>query len=119
MSRDNYLIALLILATVAILYFAYPFETNFITQERSLGTVLKVSNCDSGRHRLNCDIQTNTHQWNTDLTDWPGDIIQAGDVLSIRTDVGKNRRNSWFCKNGACRQDTSCLSWMPCWRDKY
>ena len=65
-----------------------PNSAQTVTSMQPLGTVLEVKNCESGKRTLNCAVRTTTHAWNTDVTDWPGDIIQQGDVLALRVDPG-------------------------------
>lgn len=87
-----------------------------VTSMQHLGTVLEVRNCEAGKRALNCAIRTTTHAWDTDVTDWPGDIIQRGDVLAMRVDESGARREQWVCRNGICRAQSVCWSWMPCWK---
>lgn len=85
------------------------------TTMKSLGSVVDVKNCHSGRHSHSCNVLTTTHQWVTDLGNWPGEILQPGDQLALRTDQTGGRIETWMCRNGLCRSVSSCWSWMPCW----
>ena len=100
---------------VAVLYWIQTPSGSVVTTMRPLGKVLEVRSCNSSKHSLNCTVQTTTHRWETDVTNWPGDIIQVGDELGYRLDETKTRRDQWVCKNGMCRAQSSCWSWMPCW----
>ena len=79
-----------LLVGVAVMNFLVlmPNSAQTVTSMQPLGTVLEVKNCESGIRILNCAVRTTTHAWNTDVTDWPGDIIQQGDVLALRVDPG-------------------------------
>ncbi len=80
-----------------------------------LGTVAHVTECRTGKYSLNCRVSTTTHVWETDVTDWPGNIVQRGDRLSTMHRTEDRTRTYWLCKNGTCRQTSTCYSWMPCW----
>ena len=95
-----------------------PNSAQTVTSMQPLGTVLEFKNCESGKRTLNCAVRTTTHAWNTDVTGWPGDIIQQGDVLALRVDDTGSRREQWICRNGTCRSQSLCWSWMPCWTKK-
>lgn len=80
-----------------------------------LGTVAIVTECRTGKYSLNCRVATTTHVWGTDVTDWPGNIVQRGDRLSTMHRTEGKTRSYWLCRNGLCRQKSVCYSWMPCW----
>lgn len=85
------------------------------TTMKSLGTVLQVKDCQGGKHSHSCKVITTSHQWVTDLGNWPGEILQKGDQLAMRTDDWGSKSESWMCRNGFCRAVTLCWRWMPCW----
>lgn len=85
------------------------------TTMKSLGSVLEVKDCSSGKHSHSCNVLTTSHQWVTDLRNWPGEILHPGDRLDMRTDQSGGRRETWMCRNGLCRAISSCWRWMPCW----
>ncbi len=123
--KSNHLIALwvVIVASVALYMLilesrsAKPSNTTAVSSMQPLGTVVDVKDCNVGKRSLNCAVRTSTHAWDTDVTDWPGDIVQAGDKLAIRTDETEWRRETWVCRNGMCRSQSMCLRWMPCWKN--
>lgn len=79
------------------------------------GTVAHVTECRTGKYSLNCKVATATHYWETDVTDWPGNIVQRGDRLSTMHRTEGKTRHYYLCKNGECRSTSVCYSWMPCW----
>jgi hypothetical protein len=79
-----------------------------------LGAVLQVVECRAAKRSLTCTVRTTTHVWRTDVTGWPGDNLQVGDTLSIRTDKHKWGTETWLCKTGTCRAHSVCYWWMPC-----
>lgn len=85
------------------------------TTMKSLGTVLEVKDCQGGKRSHSCQVITTSHQWVTDLGSWPGEILQKGDQLAMRTDESGSKSESWMCRNGICRAVTICWRWMPCW----
>lgn len=102
----------------AVLYWIQVPSASIVTTMRPLGRVLEVRNCNSGKNSLNCTVQTTTHRWQTDVTDWPGDNVQVGDELGYRFDETRTRKEQWVCRNGMCRAQSICWSWMPCWENK-
>ena len=85
------------------------------TTMKPLGSVLDVSACVSGKHSHLCHVRITSHEWQTDLGVWPGEILQRGDLIAMRTDQLGWRKDTWMCRNGVCRSISSCWSWMPCW----
>ena len=85
------------------------------TTMKSLGTVLEVKDCHGRARSRSCKVLTSSHQWDTELRNWPGDTLQVGDQLAMRTDETGSQSESWMCRNGICRAVTICWRWMPCW----
>lgn len=106
-----------VIVASVVLYMLIPSNTTVVSSMQPLGTVVDVKDCNAGKRSLSCAVRTSTHAWNTDVTDWPGDIVQAGDQLAIRTDETEWRRETWVCRNGMCRSQSMCLRWMPCWKN--
>lgn len=108
-------IAWLLLVASCAAFLLFTETTPKQTTMKPLGVVLHVKECHSGKHSHTCSVLTSTHQWVTDLGNWPGEILQTGDQLSMRTDQSRGRRETWLCRNGLCRSLSTCWSWMPCW----
>ena len=108
-------IAWLLLVASFAAFLLFTETTQKQTTMKPLGVVLQVKECHSGKHSHTCSVLTSTHQWDTDLGNWPGEILQTGDQLSMRTDQSRGRRETWLCRNGLCRSLSICWSWMPCW----
>ena len=100
---------------VGFLYWVQVPSLETITSMKPIGQVIEVRDCDASKYELNCFVKTTTHQWRTDVTDWPGNNIQKGDELAYRIDDSGTRREQWVCKNGMCRSQSVCWSWMRCW----
>lgn len=111
------------LAFVVVATFLYWIEMPngpIVSTLRPLGRVLEVKGCNSGKYSLNCTVRTSTHIWVTDITDWPGNVIQIGDELAYRFDETKSAQEQWVCRNGVCRQKSRsyCWNWSPCAKPK-
>jgi len=102
--------------TAAVLYWIQLPNGPKRTTMRPLGSVLEVKGCSSGKRSLQCTVRTSTHVWVTDVTDWPGNIIQVGDELSYRFDATNNAKEQWVCRNGLCRSYSMCWRWESCWK---
>lgn len=119
MQLSRLAIAVLIVICICASLLSYTRLTtpdNIVTTMQPVGTVVDLKDCRTGKNSLRCVIRTTTHVWTSDVTDWPGDMLQRGDVLAMRVDESGTRRDHWVCKNGMCRSQGTCWNWMPCWR---
>lgn len=105
-------------ALVVALAVTAPPDKYVRTETQELGPVLSARQCNKSKYSLRCNVTTETASWRTDVTDWPGDHLQTGDVISIETRYYENRWEQWLCSNGACRSSVVCFSIMPCWKEK-
>lgn len=85
---------------------------------QDLGTVTSVSNCKSSKHSYRCTLKTDKFTWQSiDITDFPYDGVEVGDVLAYETVNEGGSSETKYCRNGQCISHSSCYSWMPCWKN--
>lgn len=111
MAVAAWILLVIIFATYFLKHNAAPTQTTM----KSIGSVLAVKDCTSGRNSHSCNVLTTSHQWVTDLGHWPGEILQPGDQLAMRIDLAESRKETWMCRNETCRAISVCWRWMPCW----
>ena len=93
------------------------FEDNKIklsSRMEPYGVVSNVENCQQEKFRLNCQVKTSLQTFNSDVTNWPGHILQPGDTIGIRIDEYKNSYVYLNCKDDECRCYWSCNKGHDC-----
>ncbi len=104
MSRSSFAVAVWVLLVIALAALALASRAAPVTTTmKPLGSVIELSDCQSRKRSHPCTVRTTSHQWLTDLGSWPGDILQPGDALAMRTDKSAWRTVTWMCRNGVCR----------------
>ena len=85
------------------------------TTQKNLGVVTNIDDCRSGKYSLECTVLTTTHSLRTDISKWPGNILQKGDEISFVTKIDGSSQTRLYCKNGKCTDIWVCWKWFKCW----
>lgn len=114
-----------ILAFGALIYATRPPNKDEVPKIslRTYGTVTDVASCSGHKYGLDCRVTVTKndkqYSYRLDVTDFPGDIIQRGDLIGYQITEYKRVVHTDKFRNGKVRGSTTCYSWMSCWKNRH